>query len=136
MRVRGLRLLLGLAGLALLVGGSAVLHARQQAAGSVLPGKFIIINKTQAEAVPITLTSIDPKFPTLPVVVLAATDQELGERTLQRLAPKRVLWDYDVMTVADAELQARLNMAGREGWELVNVIPGTKTQTLLMKRAR
>jgi len=136
MRVRGLRLLLGLAGIAVFVGGSAVLYARQQAAGSVLPGKFLVINKTQAESVPVTLTLLDSKFPTLPVVVLAATDAELGERTLQRLAPKRVVWEYDVLTLADTDLEARLNTAGRDGWELTSVISGTKTQTLILKRAR
>ena len=136
MRVRGLRLLLGLAGVAVLVGGSAVLHARQQAAGSVLPGKFLIINKGLAEALPVTLTAIDAKLPTVPVVVMAAPDTELGERTLQRLAPKRPLWEYDVLTVPDTELAARLNAAGRDGWELVNLISGAKMQTLVLKRAR
>jgi hypothetical protein len=136
MRVRGLRLLLGLAGVAVLGGGSAVLHARQQAAGSVLPGKFIVINKGPAESIPVTLTMIDAKLPTVPVVVMAATDTELGERTLLRLAPKRVLWEYDVVTVPEADIEVRLNAAGREGWELVNVISSAKTQTLVLKRPR
>ena len=140
MRVRKLRLILGLAGVAVCVGGSAVLYARQQAAGSIMPGKFLIINKSAAESVPVTLTTTDPKFPTLAVAITTAPDAELGDRTLQRLAaiasqaPPRRAWEYNLIAAADADMVARLNTAGREGWELVSVLDSAKGSSFLLKR--
>lgn len=137
MRVRGSRLVFGLAGVAVLVSGSAVLYARQQAAGSVLPGKFLVMNKTMAESLPVTLMATDPKFPTLAVAVTTAPEAELGDRTLTRLAatlsPRRT-WEYSVIAIPDADPTPRLNIAGRDGWELVSVTPAAKGNTYLLKR--
>ena len=136
MHVRGWRSILGLVGVAIVVTGSAV-YARRQASGSVTPAKFLVLNKTPAESLPVTLTAVDPKFPTLPVVVLAATDTELGERTLLRLtASKRPSWDYQVLSVVDTDMPARLSAEGRDGWELVSVLPTEKGHTLVLKRSR
>ncbi len=134
MCVRGLRLVLVLAGMAVFVGGSAVLYARQQAAGSILPGSFLIINKTQAEAVPVTLVNTDSKFPVLSVAVLTTPSTDLSDRTLARLAPLRQTWEYNVMSLSDVDPTTRLNTAGREGWELVSVLTTAKGNSFVMKR--
>ncbi len=134
MRVRGWRFLLGFAGVAVCVGGSAVVYARQQAAGSVLPGKFLVINKAPAESVPVTLVATDPKFPSLAVAITTAPDTELGDRTLTRLATLRRTWEYSVIAITDADPTSRLNAAGRDGWELVSVTPLTKGSSFLFKR--
>ena len=137
MRVRGVRLIVGLAGLAVCVGGSAVLYARQQAAGSIMPGKFLIINKTPAESLPVTLTATDAKFPTLAVAVTTAPDTELGDRTRARLAAlalQRRVWEYSVIPVPELDPGARLNAAGRDGWELVSVLTSAKGSSFLLKR--
>ncbi len=134
MRVRRWQLLTGLAGLAIVVGGSAALYARQQAAGSVEPGKFYILNKKPAEAVPVTLMNVDPKFPAMYVAVASAPDMELSERTLQRLVPSRQVWEYSVIPVPDTDPTSRLNAAGRDGWELMSVLTTPKGNSFLMKR--
>jgi len=137
MNMRKMTLVLGLAAVAVLVGGSAVLYARQQAAGSVLPGKFLVMNKTLAESLPVTLMATDPKFPTLAVAVTTAPEAELGDRTLTRLAAslsQRRAWEYSVIAIPDADPTPRLNIAGRDGWELVSVTPAAKGSTYLMKR--
>lgn len=134
MRGTGWRAVIGVAVMVAVAGGTAV-FARQQAAGSIVPGKFFVVNKTREEAVPVSLIGVDHNTP-LPVLVMGSTDVELGQRTIQQLVPKRPTWEYSVLPVTEAEMQARLTAVGRDGWELVNVLPGAKTQTLVMKRAR
>jgi hypothetical protein len=134
MRVRRWQLLTGLAGLAIVAGGSVALYARQQAAGSVEPGRFYILNRQPAEAVPVTLMNTDPKFPALSVAVASAPDVELTERTLQRLVPSRQIWEYSVIPVPDTDPTSRLNAAGRDGWELVSVLTTPKSSSFLLKR--
>ena len=134
MGVRRLRFVLGLVGVAVFVGGSAVLYARQQAAGSIVPGKFFIVNKTQGEAVPVTLVTTDPKFPVLSVAVLTTPSTDLSDRTLARLAPQRQTWEYKVLSASDADPTSRLNAAGREGWELVSALTSSKETVYTFKR--
>lgn len=83
----GWRRVIGVAAVVAVAGGSAV-FARQQAAGSIVPGKFFIVNKGRAEAVPVSLEAVDHNTP-LPVLVMGSTDVELGQRTVQQLMPKR-----------------------------------------------
>jgi len=133
MRVRGWRVVMGLAGVAIVVGGSAVMYARQQAAGTVVPARFYILNKTQAEAVPV-LVNADSKFPVLSVSVTSIPEVALTDRTLARLAPSRQLWEYSVVPVPDTDPTTRLNNAGRDGWELVSVLTTAKGNSLVFKR--
>ncbi len=137
MRVRGVAPtvgLVGLAGLVVVLGGSAVL-ARQQAAGTIAPGKFVVINKTPAEAVPVTLINTDAKlFPTLSVAVTSAPEMDLSDRTIARLSPTRQVWEYNVVPVGDTDAPARLVAAGREGWELVTVLTTAKGNSFVFKR--
>ena len=89
MIARNYRSVVGLAVAVVVVAGSAALYARQQAAGSVLPGKFLIINKLPDEAVPVTLVGIDPKFPIMQVEVLRTQPVDLSEATIGRLQQRR-----------------------------------------------
>lgn len=130
-------------GAVLVCAGSAALYARQQApgsiAGTVVPAKFIAINKGVTESIPVTLTSLDPKFPLVPVLVTAAPDVEVSERSIQRVGAvmeqalrARQMWEYSVVSAADPNLATRLNTAGRDGWEAVAVIASNQ---ILMKRS-
>jgi hypothetical protein len=122
----------------IVLAGSAALYARQQAAGSVLPAKFLIINQTPAEAVPVSLAGIDPKFPIMSVEVLRAQPVDLTDATIGRLQPpSRRNWEYQAILVPEADPTARLNVVGRDGWELVSVVPaGARGNTYLFKRPR
>jgi len=135
---RGVRSILILLIAVIVLAGSAALYARQQAAGSVLPGRFLIINKTSAEAVPVSLAGIEPTFPIMSVEVLRAQPVDLTEATITRLQPSsRRNWEYQAILVPEADPTARLNVVGRDGWELVSVVPaGTRGHTYLFKRPR
>ncbi len=136
MFARGFRSWGVLVGVVVILGGTAAVYARQQAAGSVLPGRFIIINKTSDEAVPVSLAALDPKFPILPVEVVRAPAVDLTENTVLRLTQTmRHTWEYSSVVVTDADPAPRLNTLGRDGWELVSVVPATRGNTYVFKRA-
>ena len=138
MRVRGVTPvagLVGLAGVVMIIGGSAAVYARQYAAGTIVPSRVMAINRTPAEAVPVTLINTDPKlFPTLSVAVTSAPDMDLSDRTIARLAPTRQMWEYNVVPASDTDAAARLSAAGREGWELVTVLTTAKGNSFVFKR--
>lgn len=121
------------------VAGSAVLVARQQPTvpGTISTAKFLVVNKSLAESVPVTLTALDPKFPVLATSVTNMPDVTLSDRTIARLTePVRQTWDYAQFTLtADTDPVARLNASGREGWELVSVLAGARGTTYTFKRS-
>jgi hypothetical protein len=135
MQVRRIERVTGLIAAAVITAaGSAVVFA-QYPAGTIVPSQVLMINRAPADAIPVTLINTDPKlFPTLSVAVASSAAVDLSDRTVARLAPARQVWEYSVLSVPDVDPGARLNSAGREGWELVSVLTTPKGNSFLLKR--
>lgn len=131
MHVRRVLLLFGLATLVTIAGDSAVLYARQQPAGSVIPGRIFILNKTATDAVPVTVYGgISADLSDSAVGVLT----QIANR-IQPVTAARQNWEYREIAVATTDDRVQpLNAAGRDGWELVSVLATDKGSTLLLKR--
>lgn len=130
MRVRRSQVML--AGL-VLIGSSVALYARQQAAGSILPGQFVIINKAN-EPVPVTI-------PNLPAVDLS--DRAVGVLTqiANRTQPTVVVrqnWEYrELLAAPGDDRTAALNAAGAQGWEATGFTVDAKgATTFVLKRPK
>ena len=136
MFARGFRSWGVLVGVVVILGGTAPVYARQQAAGSVLPGRFIISCGCSVPPAAARSTPPSPNCPILPVEVVRAPAVDLTENTVLRLTQTmRHTWEYSSVVVTDADPAPRLNTLGRDGWELVSVVPATRGNTYVFKRA-
>lgn len=124
-------------GLVATVGSMAVM-ARQQAAGSVLPGKFYIINKLPSEAVPVTVLEIGSE----PMQALSQTLSQAVQQALLRPQPVKAsqqVWEYRQLVIgANEDRAAALSGPGLQGWETTSIMStdAKGALTIVLKRPR
>jgi hypothetical protein len=94
--------------------------------------RMYVLNHGRTEAVPISVESVsDP----LPVVVTNIPPVTLMPTTVVSTKTIRQRWEYRRLAVpAGANLEAVLNAAGDEGWEVVGPVGPGAAQAWLMKR--
>lgn len=138
MSIRVGRWSVGLTLALILTVGSIAAYARQQAAGSVLPGKFYILNKDRAEAVPVTVLDMSSES----VQALSQNLSQAISQALLRAQPVRStqqVWEYRQIVIGPTEDRvAALTAPGLQGWETTSI---TSTDakgalTILLKRPR
>lgn len=116
--------------------GSVVVAAPEQTPtrpGEISPPKVWIQNRDASEAIPVTLVDSVGQTPRVQIV---GTLPGI-ERTVL-VSAARQAWEYtQVRIAANQDAGPVLNGAGADGWEAIDVAPGTAGGTVvLLKRPR
>jgi hypothetical protein len=96
--------------------------------------RMYVLNHDRTEAIPVTVEGVgDP----VPVVVTNIPPVTLMPTTIVSTKTIRQRWEYRRVTIpAGSNLEAALNSAGDEGWEVVGSVGVGANQAWLLKRPK
>lgn len=115
-------------------GLTALAAAQQNVPGYPTIARTLVINRSAAESIPVTLRSAGD---VLPVTVMGAPALTLAPATIVGVREVRQTWEYRQVRVGvnDDALPA-LNAAGTDGWEAVGSSSAGTVTVWTMKRPR
>ena len=116
-----------------------VLAAPQQTSrpGEATKAEVWIQNRSEAEAIPVTLSATSLKVP-LAVDVITVPNIVLASTSLTQVRVSRQAWEYRQMVLAKGQDAADLlTTAGQDSWELTGVTIDTASgPAVILKRPR